>query len=122
MPVDLPLLDKPARHGFALQVTGRIQDAPSLVPGRAPLPSVRDSFSITRGLGLRAHQLVDIDSRRGTARGVELRVTQIIAPGQVFLPFHFCETNVNEVMQDAFDPISREPNYKQCAVRVGGQR
>jgi predicted molibdopterin-dependent oxidoreductase YjgC len=36
----------------------------------------------------------------------------------VFMPFHFAETNVNEVTQDAFDPISREPNYKQCAVRV----
>jgi len=34
------------------------------------------------------------------------------------MPFHFAETNVNEVTQSAFDPISREPNYKQCAVRV----
>ena len=34
------------------------------------------------------------------------------------MPFHFSETNVNEVTQSAFDPISREPNYKQCAVRV----
>jgi assimilatory nitrate reductase catalytic subunit len=42
----------------------------------------------------------------------------MIAPGQVFMPFHFAETNVNEVTQSAFDPISREPNYKQCAVRV----
>ena len=45
-------------------------------------------------------------------------MTEIIAPGQVFMPFHFVETNVNEVTQSAFDPISREPNYKQCAVRV----
>ena len=69
-------------------------------------------------LSLRSHELVDILSRRGTVRGVELRVTEITAPGQVFMPFHFFETNVNEVTQDAFDPISREPNYKQCAVRV----
>jgi assimilatory nitrate reductase catalytic subunit len=62
---------------------------------------------------------VDIESRRGRVKGVELRITQITAPGQVFMPFHFFETNVNEVTQDAFDPISREPNYKQCAVRVG---
>jgi assimilatory nitrate reductase catalytic subunit len=72
-------------------------------------------------LGLRTHQRVNIESRRGTVRRVELRITQIIAPGQVFMPFHFCETNVNEVTQDAFDRISREPNYKQCAVRVRGQ-
>ena len=61
---------------------------------------------------------MDVVSRRGRVSGVELRLTEIIAPGQVFMPFHFFETNVNEVMQDAFDPISREPNYKQCAVRV----
>ncbi|MBM3735802.1 MAG: nitrate reductase [Acidobacteria bacterium] len=70
------------------------------------------------GLGLRAHQNVDIISRRGAVRGVELRITGITAPGQVFMPFHFFETNVNEVTQDACDPVSREPNYKQCAVRV----
>jgi len=71
-----------------------------------------------RGLGLHSHDSVDVISRRGRVRGVELRLTEITAPGQVFMPFHFAETNVNEVTQDAFDPISREPNYKQCAVRV----
>jgi assimilatory nitrate reductase catalytic subunit len=69
-------------------------------------------------LGLRSHDSVDIVSRRGSVRDVELRLTEITAPGQVFMPFHFAETNVNEVTQDAFDPISREPNYKQCAVQV----
>jgi len=69
-------------------------------------------------LGLRSHDSVDVISRRGRTSGVELRLTEITAPGQVFMPFHFFETNVNEVTQSAFDPISREPNYKQCAVRV----
>ncbi len=69
-------------------------------------------------LGLRSHDPVDVISRRGRVRGVELRLTEIVAPGQVFMPFHYFETNVNEVTQAAFDPISREPNYKQCAVRV----
>ena len=71
-----------------------------------------------RPLGLRSHDRVDIISRRGRVKAVELRLTEIIAPGQVFMPFHYFETNVNEVTQSAFDPISREPNYKQCAVRV----
>jgi anaerobic selenocysteine-containing dehydrogenase len=34
------------------------------------------------------------------------------------MPFHFSETNSNLVTLGAFDPISREPNFKQCAVRV----
>jgi assimilatory nitrate reductase catalytic subunit len=71
-----------------------------------------------RGLGLRSHDRVDVISRRGRVRGVELRLTEITAPGQVFMPFHYFETNANDVTQSAFDPISREPNYKQCAVRV----
>ncbi len=66
----------------------------------------------------RNHELVTVRSRRGVVTDVELRLTQVVAPGQVFMPFHFVETNVNEVTQDALDPISREPNYKQCAVRV----
>lgn len=69
-------------------------------------------------LSLRPHDLVDVISTRGRVRRVELRVTEVIAPGQVFVPFHFAEWNINEVTQDIFDPISREPNYKQCAVRV----
>lgn len=71
-----------------------------------------------KAMGLRSHESVDVVSRRGRVKDVELRLTEIVAPGQVFMPFHFAETNVNEVTQDAFDPISREPNYKQCAVRV----
>ena len=69
-------------------------------------------------LALSPHDHVDLVSRRGAVRRVELRITEITAPGQVFMPFHFFETNVNEVTHDAFDPISREPNYKQCAVRI----
>jgi assimilatory nitrate reductase catalytic subunit len=34
------------------------------------------------------------------------------------MPFHYVETNSNRVTQSAFDPISREPNFKQCAVSV----
>jgi len=69
-------------------------------------------------LNLKPHDSVDVVSSRGRVRGVELRVTEIIAPGQVFMPFHYAEANANQVTQSAFDPISREPNYKQCAVRI----
>jgi anaerobic selenocysteine-containing dehydrogenase len=69
-------------------------------------------------LNLRPHDHVDVISHRGRVLGVELRVTEIVAPGQVFMPFHFVEANANQITQSAFDPISREPNYKQCAVRV----
>lgn len=69
-------------------------------------------------LSLRPHDRVEVISARGRVSKVELRITEIVAPGQVFLPFHFAESNANQITQSAFDPISREPNYKQCAVRV----
>lgn len=69
-------------------------------------------------LGLKPHDKVDLISARSRVRAIELRITSIVAPGQVFMPFHFAGTNSNLVTQSAFDPISREPNYKQCAVRV----
>lgn len=69
-------------------------------------------------LELRPHDRVNVVSRRSTVRNIELRITGIVAPGQVFMPFHFSETNSNLVTLGAFDPISREPNFKQCAVRV----
>jgi assimilatory nitrate reductase catalytic subunit len=69
-------------------------------------------------LQLNPHDRVSIVSRRSTVKNVELRITGIVAPGQVFMPFHFSETNSNLVTLGAFDPISREPNFKQCAVRV----
>jgi assimilatory nitrate reductase catalytic subunit len=69
-------------------------------------------------LKLRSHDHVTVISRRGEVADLELRITSIVAPGQVFMPFHFAETNSNRVTLGAFDPISREPNFKQCAVRV----
>lgn len=75
-----------------------------------------------RGLGLRHHDSVEVVSARGRVSRVELRITEVIAPGQVFMPFHFAQTNANNVTQSAFDPVSREPNYKQCAVRIEKSR
>ena len=69
-------------------------------------------------LDLKPHDRVTVRSRRGAVTNVELQVTGIVAPGQIFMPFHFPETNSNIVTLGAFDPISREPNFKQCAVRV----
>jgi assimilatory nitrate reductase catalytic subunit len=69
-------------------------------------------------LKLKPHDKVNVVSRRGSVENLELRITGIVAPGQVFMPFHFHENNSNLVTLGAFDPISREPNFKQCAVRV----
>ncbi len=80
------------------------------VAGDEPLDAERRS--------LRQHDRVTVASRRSAVANVELRITGIVAPGQVFMPFHFAEQNSNLCTLGAYDPISREPNFKQCAVRV----
>jgi predicted molibdopterin-dependent oxidoreductase YjgC len=69
-------------------------------------------------LDLHPHDRVSVVSRRSSVKNLELRITGIVAPGQVFMPFHFSQTNSNRVTLGSFDPISREPNFKQCAVLV----
>ncbi len=61
---------------------------------------------------------VRVESRRGAVNRVVLRVTETVAPGQIFIPFHYAEANANNLTVNVCDPISREPNYKQAAVRV----
>jgi assimilatory nitrate reductase catalytic subunit len=58
---------------------------------------------------------VTIASRRGRVRAVAF-VTATVQPGQVFLPMH--DQHTNQLTKAAFDPHSRQPSYKACAVRV----
>jgi assimilatory nitrate reductase catalytic subunit len=101
-------------HWHTRTKTGQVPILQRMSPSAWLEMNTRDA----QALRLKPHDRVDVISRRGRVRNVELRVTEIVAPGQVFMPFHFAETNVNQVTQSAFDPISREPNYKQCAVSV----
>lgn len=61
---------------------------------------------------------VRLESPRGSIERIIVRVTETVAPGQVFVPFHYAEANANNLTISDCDPISREPNYKQAAVRV----
>ena len=101
-------------HWHTRTKTGQVPILQRMSPNAWLEMNTRDA----RSLRLKPHDRVDVISRRGRVRNVDLRVTEIVAPGQVFMPFHFVESNANQVTQSAFDPISREPNYKQCAVSV----
>jgi assimilatory nitrate reductase catalytic subunit len=71
--------------------------------------------SDARRLGLAAGAWVVVESRRGR---VEARafVTPTVPTGHVFLPMH--DPAVNLLTFPAFDPYSRQPAYKACAVRL----
>ena len=92
--------------------------AVAILEGMSPRAWLEMNPRDARRLGLKPHERVSVVSARNQVNGVELRVTEIVAPGQVFMPFHYVEANSNLVTQSAYDPISREPNFKQCAVNV----
>ena len=65
-------------------------------------------------LGLTGNR-VEVASRRGSCQ-VDLVVTAQVQPGHVFMSMHFEETN--RLTFPAFDPYSRQPAYKHCAVQL----
>ncbi len=58
---------------------------------------------------------VVVASARGSMRARAF-VTSTVAPGQVFVPMHDAKTN--RLTDASFDPYSRQPSYKHCAVEV----
>ena len=101
-------------HWHTRTKTGKVPLLHAMVPNAWLEMNPRDA----ERLSLRPHDRVSVISRRNAVKNVELRITEIVSPGQVFMPFHFSEQNSNLVTLGAYDPISREPNFKQCAVRV----
>ena len=69
-------------------------------------------------LGVADGDFVSLASRRGKTEPIRVRTTATLRLGHVFMPFHFAERCANDLTLAEFDPFSREPNYKQCAVSV----
>jgi anaerobic selenocysteine-containing dehydrogenase len=68
-----------------------------------------------RRLGIRRNSFAKISSRRASVRAMAF-VTPTVQKGQLFIPMHYRE--VNRLTFPAFDPYSRQPSYKACAVKV----
>ena len=122
-----PIRDRP-RPGFPLLLntgrtvehwhtrtkTGRVP----ILEGLAPEAWVELHPHDAGELGVRSGQFVRVASARGEVARIRARVTPTVRAGEVFIPFHWDERCANRLTDDQFDPISREPNYKQCAVRI----
>lgn len=86
----------------------------------SPTPYAEMNPDAAAGLGLQHGDYIRVISRRGDAV-VLLQCTQRVPPDMIFIPFHFHEC-VNRVSLGLLDPHSRQPAYKQCAVRVEAVR
>ena len=68
-------------------------------------------------LGVADSQPVRVASRRGEIT-IQARVTDRVAPGTLFLAFHYRESPANRLTIAALDPVAKIPEFKVCAVRV----
>ncbi len=82
---------------------------------RAPFVELHPEDANRLGVADRDELLVT--SRRGEIR-VQTRVTPMVVPGVVFIPFHFAEGAANALTNNVLDPESAIPEFKVCAVRI----
>ncbi len=82
----------------------------------SPTPYMEMNPDAANELGVAHQSYVRIVSRRGDAV-VMVQLTQRIPRNMVFIPFHFFDC-VNRVTLGLLDPHSRQPAFKQCAVRI----
>lgn len=114
---DFPFLLNTGRtveHWHTRTKTGRVEILESL----APEGWVEMNPADAKRLKLRSGDRVRLVSERGEIASIPVRVTSIVRAGEVFVPFHYDEMCANRLTMNEFDPISREPNYKQCAIRI----
>jgi assimilatory nitrate reductase catalytic subunit len=68
-----------------------------------------------RARGIASNDLVQVVSQRGRVT-VRAFVTRSVRAGELFIPMH--GPTINKLTFAAFDPHSRQPAYKACAVNL----
>ena len=100
-------------HYHTRSMTGRVVGLNELAP-----ESYIEVNPATAGrLDLIDGELVRVQSRRGRIE-TTVRVTDIIKPEIVFMPFHFAKGSANVLTNSCVDPIAKIPEFKVCAVRI----
>ena len=82
----------------------------------SPIPFIEINPDLANELGIARGEYVRLVSRRSDAV-VMAQPTQRVAKNAVFLPFHFFDC-ANRLTLGLLDPHSRQPAFKQSAVRI----
>lgn len=98
--------------------TGKVQRLANqaVVPFAEIHPDDAASRNIAEG------ESIQVSSARGRVT-VQARLSKNLTPGVVFMPFHWGDmyapgNAANQLTNDVFDSISKEPEYKACAVTL----
>ncbi|WEF25168.1 periplasmic nitrate reductase subunit alpha [Paracoccus sp. S3-43] len=102
-------------HWHSGSMTMRVPELYKAFPGAKVFMNAIDA----RERGLNQGMEVRIVSRRGEIRSrVETRGRNRMPPGVIFVPWFDASQLINKVTLDATDPISKQTDFKKCAVRV----
>jgi assimilatory nitrate reductase catalytic subunit len=121
-----PLPEAPSRQYPLLLLTGRGSSSQWHTQTRTKRSEVLSrlapselyieiSPSDAKQLGVEPDELVVVASQRGKIQAKAF-VTHTVRAGEVFVPMHY--DVMNRLTFAAFDPYSRQPAYKACAVRI----
>ncbi len=112
---DYPLILNTGRileHWHTMTITGPVAELKNIHPDYLEIHAYD-----AHNLGIHEGDPIIVRSRRGE---VELRahVTDVVRPGMVFATMHSARHLINLATHDVFDPFSKQPAYKRCAVSV----
>ena len=125
-PLELPSILYPftlttgrlASQWHTMTRTGKIQR----LAGQASIPYADLNPDDAEALDISDGDMITVSSARGQAT-VVARISSRLMSGVVFMPFHWGDlyapgNAANQITNDVFDPTSKEPEYKACAVAV----
>ncbi|HLZ45899.1 MAG TPA: formate dehydrogenase subunit alpha [Gemmatimonadales bacterium] len=120
-PVELPDDDYPFVMNTGRQLyhwhTGTMTRRASGLDAREPTAIVEIHPADAKQLGVREGELVRLTSRRNSMVSAA-RISERVARGQVFVPFHFREAAANLLTNPVLDPYAKMAELKVCAVKI----
>src|SRR5881296_2484506 len=120
-PVELPDAAYPFVMNTGRQLyhwhTGTMTRRASGLDQREPTPIMEINPADATALGLEDGDLARVTSRRNSLV-ISCRISDRVAPGQVFVPFHFREAAANLLTNPVLDPYAKMAELKCCAVRI----
>ncbi|MFH0977017.1 MAG: formate dehydrogenase subunit alpha [Spirochaetota bacterium] len=75
------------------------------------------SIADAREKGIKDGEMIVVKSRRGKVT-VPARVTDEVPKGVVWMTFHYRDGNCNWLTNNAYDTVTKTPEYKACAVQI----
>jgi len=97
--------------------SGTMTRRSDILERESPNPYVEINTSDAGRMKIRNGQIINVESDKGKI-SLPAMTTGGIPEGILFIPFHFKEARVNELVGDNLDPYSKIPEFKVVAVRV----